>query len=188
MFDRFQFCATTCNRVCKRPQLVTSNNVGSCRPKMLRPFVRSLTPCWESLFDRLATSLNFTFKWLHVFDLDFYPTFPVTLAKPKIRSIGNRECAIISAVSMFGQKSRKNGRNIVGNCCVRLQKLKVWPISNFAQKLPTTCKSVRKRTPHVTSNNVASVCTGLNTSFLSSYPMLNVTWTKISGHLSKTFN
>ena len=80
---------------------------------MLRPFVRSLTPCWESLFDRSATSLNFTFKWLHVFDLDFYPTFPVTLAKPKIRSIGNRECAIILAVSMFGQKPAKTDATLL---------------------------------------------------------------------------
>ena len=80
---------------------------------MLRPFVRSLTLCWESLFDRLATSLNFTFKWLHLLDLDFYLTFPVTLAKPKVRSIGNREYVIISAVSIFGQKPRRNGRNIV---------------------------------------------------------------------------
>ena len=34
---------TTCNRVCKRTQHVTSNNVGSCWSTMLRPFARSLT-------------------------------------------------------------------------------------------------------------------------------------------------
>ena len=34
---------TTCNRVCKRTQHVTSNNVGSCWPTMLRPFARGLT-------------------------------------------------------------------------------------------------------------------------------------------------
>ena len=51
-FDRFQTLrnnfqqATTCNRVCKRTQHVTSNNVGSCWPTMLRPFVRG----WRSLF------------------------------------------------------------------------------------------------------------------------------------------
>ena len=33
---------TKCNRVCKRTQRVTSNNVGSCWPRMLRPFARSL--------------------------------------------------------------------------------------------------------------------------------------------------
>ena len=33
---------TTCNRVCKRTQHVTSNNVGSCWPTMLRPFTRGL--------------------------------------------------------------------------------------------------------------------------------------------------
>ena len=45
-FDRFQTLRnntqqhpTTCNRVCKRTQHVTSNNVGSCWPTMLRPFV-----------------------------------------------------------------------------------------------------------------------------------------------------
>ena len=34
---------TTCNRVCKRTQHVTSNNVGSCWSTMLLPFARSLT-------------------------------------------------------------------------------------------------------------------------------------------------
>ena len=38
----FKLCATTCNRVCKRTQHVTSNNVGSCWSTMLRPFARSL--------------------------------------------------------------------------------------------------------------------------------------------------
>ena len=49
-FDRFQTLRnnkqqhpTTCNRVCKRTQHVTSNNVGSCCTTMLRPFARSLT-------------------------------------------------------------------------------------------------------------------------------------------------
>ena len=40
--------------------------------------------------------------------------------------------------------------------------LKVWPVSNFAQLLPTTYNGVCKRTQHVTSNNVAPNCTGLN--------------------------
>ena len=31
---------TTCNRVCKRTQQVTCNIVGSCWPRMLRPFAR----------------------------------------------------------------------------------------------------------------------------------------------------
>ena len=46
-FDRFQTLRnntqqhpTTCNRVCKRTQHVTSNNVGSCWWTMLRPFAR----------------------------------------------------------------------------------------------------------------------------------------------------
>jgi len=49
-FDRFQTLRnntqqhpTTCNRVCKRTQHVTSNNVGSCWPSMLRPFARGLS-------------------------------------------------------------------------------------------------------------------------------------------------
>ena len=48
-FDRFQTLCnntqqhpTSCNRVCKRTQHVTSNNVGSCWPTMLRPFARGL--------------------------------------------------------------------------------------------------------------------------------------------------
>ena len=39
-FDGFKLCATTCNMVCKRTQHVTSNNVASCWPRMLRPFAR----------------------------------------------------------------------------------------------------------------------------------------------------
>ena len=49
-FDRFQTLRnntqqhpTTCNRVCKRTQRLTSNNVGSCWPTMLRPFAGGLT-------------------------------------------------------------------------------------------------------------------------------------------------
>ena len=48
-FDQFQSLRnntqqhpTICNRVCKRTQHVTSNNVGSCWSTMLRPFARSL--------------------------------------------------------------------------------------------------------------------------------------------------
>ena len=51
-FDRFQTLynnmqqhPTTCNRVCKPTQHVTSNNVGSCWPTMLCPFARSLRLC-----------------------------------------------------------------------------------------------------------------------------------------------
>ena len=50
-FDRFQAWRnnsqqhpTTCNRVCKRTQHVTSSNVGSCWPTMLRPFERGFIP------------------------------------------------------------------------------------------------------------------------------------------------
>ena len=49
-FDRFQTLRNntqqhpiTCNRACKRTQRVTSNNVRSCWPTMLRPFARGLT-------------------------------------------------------------------------------------------------------------------------------------------------
>jgi len=53
-FDRFQTLCNntqqhpaTCNRVCKRTQHVTSNNVGSCWLTMLlmRPVARSLSEC-----------------------------------------------------------------------------------------------------------------------------------------------
>ena len=39
----FKLCATTCNRVCKRTQRVTSNNVESCWPTMLGPFARGFS-------------------------------------------------------------------------------------------------------------------------------------------------
>ena len=38
----FKLCATTWNRVSKQMQHVTSNNVGSCWPTMLRPFAWGL--------------------------------------------------------------------------------------------------------------------------------------------------
>ena len=44
----FKLCATTRNRVCKRTQHVTSNNVGSCWPTMLRPFARCFKPFFYS--------------------------------------------------------------------------------------------------------------------------------------------
>ena len=37
---------TTCNRVCRQTQHVTSNNVGNCWPTMLRPFARGFTPSY----------------------------------------------------------------------------------------------------------------------------------------------
>ena len=40
-FPSFKLCATTCNRVSKRTQNVTSNNVGSSWPTMLRPSART---------------------------------------------------------------------------------------------------------------------------------------------------
>ena len=45
-------------------------------------------------------------------------------------------------------------------CCELLSSFSRW-VSNFAQRLPTTCYGVCKRTQHVTSNNIVSVCTGL---------------------------
>ena len=38
--------ATTCNRVCKRTQHLTFNNVGSCWPTIKRPFARVLKLTW----------------------------------------------------------------------------------------------------------------------------------------------
>ena len=57
----------------------------------------------------------------------------------------------------FGDHRTKEMLGVVG--------WKVWPVSNFEQQHATTsnwiCNRVCKRTQHVTSNNVASVCTGL---------------------------
>ena len=56
-FDRFQTLRnntqqhpTTCNRVCKRTQHVTSNNAGSCWPTILRPFARGLKAKVERVY------------------------------------------------------------------------------------------------------------------------------------------
>ena len=42
-FDRFKSLGINCNRVCKWTQHVTSNNVRSCWPTMLRLFARGFT-------------------------------------------------------------------------------------------------------------------------------------------------
>ena len=56
-FDRFQTLrnntqqhSATCNRVRKRTQHVTCNNVGSCRPTVLRPFARGFKVTEERNF------------------------------------------------------------------------------------------------------------------------------------------
>ena len=64
---------TTCNRVCKRTQHVTTDNIGSCWAKMLRPFARSLIlilrpqASWitTNFFQRwsVSTNLSHIFVW-----------------------------------------------------------------------------------------------------------------------------
>ena len=63
-FDRFQTLRnntqqhpTTSNRMCKWTQHVTSNNVGSCWPTMLRPFAWGFKPFFYSKqFSKLLTT------------------------------------------------------------------------------------------------------------------------------------
>ena len=57
-FDRLQTFATTYNRVCKRTQHVTSDNVGSCWPTMLRPFARGSTRLRSCVFVLIISSLS----------------------------------------------------------------------------------------------------------------------------------
>ena len=52
---------TTCNKVCKRTQHVTSNNVGSCLPTILRPFARGLME--KNMNKQKAWSMND--RWLN---------------------------------------------------------------------------------------------------------------------------
>ena len=65
-FDRFQTLRnntqqhpTTCNRVSKRTQHVTSNNAGSSWSTMLRPFARSLRVLSSILSTNLDTKAGF---------------------------------------------------------------------------------------------------------------------------------
>ena len=60
-FDRFQTLRnnmqqhpTTCNRVCKRTQHVTSNNIGSCRPTTLRPFARGFSTTYSDTYSTIV--------------------------------------------------------------------------------------------------------------------------------------
>ena len=82
-FDRFQTLRnntqqhpTTCNRVCKRTQHVTSNNAGSCWPTILRPFARGLKVKVERVY-----ALTFTrdLSYISLMTSSMYPihvTFP----------------------------------------------------------------------------------------------------------------
>ena len=74
-FDRFQTLrnnsqqhATTCNRVCKQTQHVTSNIFGSCWLTMLRPFARDLTTATP-----VKASLKTLFRVLSI----FFSIFPI---------------------------------------------------------------------------------------------------------------
>ena len=75
-----------------------------------------------------------------------------------------------------------NGRNNFKHCCaivaVITEQKKCWELlaetfdrfqtlRDNTQQHPTTCNRECKRTQHVTSNNVAPVCTGLKTGNLS---------------------
>ena len=66
----FKLCATACNRVCKRTQHVTSNNVGNCWSTMLRPFARRLIE--DQLHYRISTAechsgtVNAYIKWRRI--------------------------------------------------------------------------------------------------------------------------
>ena len=58
--DRFKLCAafpTTCNRVCKRTEHVTSNKVGRCWPTMLRPFPRGFKRSFTCISGHLGPGL-----------------------------------------------------------------------------------------------------------------------------------
>ena len=75
--------ATTCNRVCKRTQHVTSN-VGSCWPTTLRPFARRLMTL-------LISSFNSTFVEGDVFI--YYLLVLLLYVKNQINSRGYNESA-----------------------------------------------------------------------------------------------
>ena len=67
-FDRFQTFynntkrhPTICNRVCIPMQHVTSNNVGSCWPTMLRPFARGLRDTLLVLIGQAPSSESWQF-------------------------------------------------------------------------------------------------------------------------------
>ena len=68
-----------------------------------------------------------------------------------LRVVGKRWCVRLHEALSY---VRARGRN---NCqqCLELF-LKVWPVSNFAQQLPTTCNRVCIRTQSVTFNNFGS--------------------------------
>ena len=61
---RFKLCSTTCNRVCKRTQHVTPNNIGSCWPTMLRSFARNGRKNVPTLLGVVAYVLAGVCKWM----------------------------------------------------------------------------------------------------------------------------
>ena len=109
MFDWFQTLRnnrqqhpTTCNRVCKRTQHVTSNNVGGCWSTMLRPFARSLrsaliTQGLQRLMGCILPTMHCTSQ--HCWEL-LHP--------------------LVHHCQHACNNSQHCWRNNVGSCCVRL--------------------------------------------------------------------
>ena len=62
---------TTCNRVCKRTQHVTSNNVGSCWPTMLRPFARGIRRRKTTYVSVDGWMVYFMKYWVDYYDLNY---------------------------------------------------------------------------------------------------------------------
>ena len=64
----------TCNRVWKRTQHVTSNNVGSCWPTMLRPFARAFLK-WH-VISIIAENNQHALDKTHLYTMKVYNTRP----------------------------------------------------------------------------------------------------------------
>ena len=90
---RFKLCSTTYNRVCKRTQHVTPNNIGSCWPTMLRSFARNGRKSVPTLLGVVAYVLAGVCKWMQQAQVP---------NNVKIRANG------------------RNNSNISGTCCVCL--------------------------------------------------------------------
>ena len=132
---------TTCNRVCKRTQHVTSNNVGSCWSTMLRPFAPSQT------FQPTTPNISF---------VPWSPERSATMLDPFTQLFQHclgHACSLRTVYKDFWVVSFRRcnaGPNIVGSCCIRLH--------TTANRHASTPNIVGATTLGV----VASVCTQPN--------------------------
>ena len=137
-------------------------------PSFRRPLVFSQAACKRA--QQLPTLLRACWQWCSNGCNNSQQVWELHCIVGRVQPISLRNPCVMSVVApkmleelckqiqhcwatLRRSRNKRNVGSVVG--------WEVWPVSNFTQQHPTTCNRVCKRTQHVTSNNVTSVCTGL---------------------------